>query len=207
MPIRFIAIMGLEDEVNDVWNNVLDFYRLKTEMRPKLAVLEDDEYGTRDKSVCQSSVILTYCRSRLVDELKLVGHKKKNFNVLRAYAFAECLAMGAQKILMSRKCGRKCEGCRAFNKSMNFKLLNYVVTYYVADRVVSKMFGVERFGSDNILKRLNTKPAGIVARALENVYARNDPDDFVRNISKRGDVTFSDAFGSLQARRADRFFI
>lgn len=191
--------------VKRVWRIIIKFYSIKTIIQPELLVLENDLYGTRDKSKCHNKIILTYCPKKLKEELKSINYTRGEFVKFMTYAFAESLSMGAQKILMSKNCNNICKNCRAFNKSSKFKLLNYITTYYVADYVVFKMFKEEKFGISRILKKMDNKTSKLIMNAIVDVYSKRDGEEFIKDVSKHGNKTFLTYLANLN--RLDNYMI
>ncbi|MFA4820222.1 MAG: hypothetical protein WC613_04685 [Candidatus Aenigmatarchaeota archaeon] len=179
--------------VEQVWKPITEFLRIPAGIKPALHIVDKSPFGTRDISECPDHVIVSYCEKKLKEELAALG-TAVDFKKLLAYALAESLAMGAQKMLIADKCSKNCSNCRAFCKSKEFKRLNYVTTYYIADHVMLKLFNENQFGMNQILRHISNESATLICKALEQVYARSDSDEFIRSISCRGDLTFSDVF-------------
>lgn len=180
-----------------IWSKITDFYNIETNLKPRLIKKDRSSFGSGDKSSCSKNIILFYSPRKLIEELSVVKYNKKDYEKFLAFAFAESLTMGAQKLLVSKDCKKDCNSCRCYNNSLGFKLLNYVITYYVADYVVYSLFGEKTFGIKRILRYLDNPSAKAVLRALYIVYSKDNHNEFIRKISKNGSNTFYQIFPEM----------
>ena len=184
--------MPLQDTVNIIWTIITDFYNIKTTIVPILKINTKGKFGTRDKSNCEKEIILEHCPKKLKKEFNFLKLNKQEFDQFRAYAFAESLSMGAQKMLMFQSCKKKCLKCRGFNAKPQFKLLNYVLTYYVADKVTFDLFGNKQYGLNNILGKIDNNSVKLIIKLLKELYLNKKSKKIVLKFSKQGNKTYDD---------------
>ncbi len=183
--------------MNNVWSKIIDFYNIETNLKPRLIKKDRSAFGSGDKSKCSKDIILVYSPKKLIEELSIVKYNKEDYEKFLVFAFAESLSMGVQKLLVSRNCKKDCNLCRCYNNSLDFKLLNYVITYYVADYIVYILFREKMFGLKRILHYLDNPSAKAIMSALNIVYSKNNSKNFIIRISRNGNDTFYQIFPEL----------
>ncbi|MCX6803926.1 MAG: hypothetical protein NTY48_05150 [Candidatus Diapherotrites archaeon] len=182
----------IRDKVNAIWEVLVDFYNLKTTLVPVLRVNTKGKFGTRDKSICGKEIIIEYCPKKLKLEFNSLKLNKNEFDTFETYALTESLSMGAQKLLFFQSCNKKCTTCRGFNSKPQFKLLNYVLTYYAADKVILDLFGKKQYGLNTILNKIDNNSCELIIQLLDKIYLIKNSKKIILAFSRQGNKTYND---------------
>ena len=189
---------SLQKKVNETSNILFNFYGIAPSLNTRLVITNNGKFGTKDITVCGKKIVLEYCPNKLQQEFDAIN-LKVDFNKFLTYAFAESLSMGVQKKLMIKTCNKECNKCRGFNKAPQFKLANYILTYYAADQVISELWGDSKFGL-KILKKINNKSAKKIAKALRTIYSNKQSQSLLNELSQKGNLTYEEILITANAK-------
>jgi len=191
-------VKKLQQKVTTIVNALLSFYGAPHSLKAQLVITKEGEFGTKDLTSCGKNLVLEYCPNKLQQEFDAIG-LKIDFDKFLTYAFAESLSMGAQKALMIKTCNRACKDCRGSSKAQQFKLANYVLTYYAADYVTSKLWGESKLGL-KILKKINNAPAKKITKALRAIYSCSQHQRLIKKLSQEGNLTFDEILVKVSSK-------